>query len=121
MLFRSGLKAPGTIIAQVIAVAPATGTTTTPGDPPTLVVTYLSVTSFEDGMTLGQVQGTISTPFATTIGNAGGTTSIGPSSVASISAGVFYVVNGYNQIQNADGTTTKYTIGNFVNVLPQPA
>lgn len=114
-----GLSAPGSIVAQVIAVAPATGTTTTPGDPPTLVVTYLSGNHFEDGMTLGQVQGTISTPFASTIGTAGGSTSVGTSSVASISAGVFYVVNGYNQIQNTEGATTKYTIGNFVNVLPQ--
>lgn len=114
-----GLSAAGSIVAQVIAVAPATGTTTTPGDPPTLIVTYLSGNHFEDGMTLGQVLGTVSTPFASTIGTAGGTTSIGTSSVASISAGVFYVVNGYNQIQNESGATTKYSIGNFVNVLPQ--
>jgi hypothetical protein len=116
-----GLSSPGSIVAQVVAVAPATGTTTTPGDPPTLIVTYLSGNHFEDGMTLGQVLGTVSTPFASTIGTAGGTTSIGTASVASISAGVFYVVNGYNQIQNKNGETTKYSIGNFVNVLPQTA
>ena len=45
--------------------------------------------------------------------------SVGNSSVASISAGVFYVVNGYNQVVASDGTTTKYSIGNFVNVNPQ--
>ena len=74
----------GTILAQVIAVSPATGTTTIPGDPPTLIVNYLSGTQFSDGMTVYLSTGIVSTPFATTIGNLGGTTSIGGSSVASI-------------------------------------
>jgi len=109
----------GTINARVIATAEATGNATVAGDPPTLVVTYLSGTQFSDGMTVYiQTASTIS-PAATTIGSTGGTTSVGNSSVASISAGVFYVVNGYNEIINADGTSTNYSIGNFVNVLPQ--
>ena len=108
----------GTILAQVITTSAATGTTTVPGDPPTLIVNYLTGTQFSDGMTLYYVRGTTNTPFATSIGTSG-TTSVGSSSVASISEGVFFVVNGYNEINNGDGTTTKYQIGNFVNVLPQ--
>ena len=109
----------GTINARVIATAEATGNATVAGDPPTLVVTYLSGIQFSDGMTVYVQSATASSPSATTIGTSGGTTSVGNSSVASISAGVFYVVNGYNQIIAADGTTTKYSIGNFVNVTPQ--
>ena len=113
----------GSINARVIATAEATGTAITPGDPPTLIVTYLSGTQFSDNMDVyvktfagGQ---TSSIPSATTIGIVGGTTSVGSSSVASIGAGVFYVVSGYNQALNADGATSQYSIGNFVNVLPQ--
>ena len=107
------------IIAQVIAVAPATGTTVNPGDPPTLIVTYLTGQQFSDGMTIYKVAGTSVTAIATTIGTSGGTTSIGNSSIASISSGVFYVVNGYNNVVGANGQTNKYSIGNFVNVNPQ--
>ena len=107
------------IIAQVIAVAPATGTTVNPGDPPTLIVTYLTGQQFSDGMTIYKVAGTSVTAIATTIGTSGGTTSIGNSSIASISSGVFYVVNGYNSVVGANGQTNKYSIGNFVNVNPQ--
>jgi len=109
----------GSIVARVIAAAEATGNATVSGDPPTLVVSYLSGTQFSDGMTIYIQKPTSLSPAATSIGTAGGTTSVGPSSVASISAGVFYVVNGYNDIVNANGTTTQYSIGNFVNVLPQ--
>ena len=46
---------------------------------------------------------------------------MGFSSVASISDGVFYIVNGYSQstTPNDDGSFTKYSIGNFVSVQPQ--
>jgi hypothetical protein len=83
-----------------------------------LIVTYLSGTQFTDAMQIFCVDGSVYT--ATIIGSAGGTTGIGSSSVASISEGIFYIVNGYSQsnTQNADGTYTKYSIGNFVSVQP---
>ena len=109
----------GTIVARVIATSEATGNAITAGDPPTLIVTYLSGGNFSDAMTVYITTGTISTPTATTIGVSGGTTSIGKSSVASISSGVFYVVNGYNEVSNSTGVVNQYSIGNFVNVLPQ--
>ena len=109
----------GTIVARVIATSEATGNAVTPGDPPTLIVTYLSGGNFSDAMTVYINNGASSTPTATTIGLTNGTTSVGSSSVASISAGVFYVVNGYNEVTNAAGAVNQYSIGNFVNVLPQ--
>jgi len=109
----------GTIIARVIATAEATGNATTAGDPPTLIVTYTSGGQFTDGMTIYIQTSTSKTSAATTIGTSGGTTCTGLSSVASISDGVFYVVNGYDQIIEANGTTVPYTIGNFVNVSAQ--
>ena len=108
----------GTINARVIAAAEATGTAVTIGDPPTLVVTYLSGQQFSDGMTIYIQNPASVSPVATSIGVPGGTTSVGNSSVASISAGVFYVVNGYNSVLSTTGAT-QYSIGNFVNVLPQ--
>ena len=109
----------GTVLAKVIATAEATGSGAVAGDPPTLIVTYLSGPQFTDGMTILPTDGTnigatVST--STTL-----QASTGYSSVASISDGVFYVVNGYSQsgTQNADGSYTNYSIGNFVNVSPQ--
>ena len=107
------------VVAQVIATAAATGTSVNPGDPPTLIVTYLTGQQFTDASTLYLIQGTSTTAFAQTIGTTGGSTCTGYSSVASIAAGVFYVVNGYNQVNSATGVTSKYSIGNFVNVNPQ--
>ena len=106
----------GTIVARVIATAEATGTDANPGDPPTLIVSYSSGVQFTDGLTL-YVAGT-DQPFATTIGTLGGTTCTGLSSVASISNGVFYVVNGWSlsNTPNPDGSYSKYSIGNFVSV-----
>ena len=110
----------GTIIAKVIAVEAETGNqTSVVSDPPTLIVTYLSGKQFSDGMDVYRKIGLTTIPFATTIGTAGGTTSVGTSSVASISQGVFYVVNGYNTVTNTDGTTSKFSIGTFVNVPNQ--
>ena len=109
----------GNILARVIATAEATSPGTTLGDPPTLIVTYISGIHFSDNM---QVFTTDNTNFiATTIGVTGGTSSVGSSSVASISPGIFYIVNGYNNssIANSDGTFNKYSIGNFVSVLQQ--
>jgi hypothetical protein len=109
----------GTILAKVIATAEGTGVDISSGDPPTLVVTYLSGTRFTDGQFLAPSDGT--NIAATTIGSAGGTTCTGLSSAASISDGVFYVVNNSytSSTQNQDGTYSKYSIGNFVSVQPQ--
>jgi hypothetical protein len=101
----------GTILAKVVATAEATGTDAAAGDPPTLVITYLSGIQFTNGSTIRTTDNS-----ATAI-----LSSSGLSSVASISDGVFYVVNGYSysNTQNADGTYSKYSIGNFVSVQPQ--
>ena len=109
----------GQVIAKVIKTAEATGTDIAAGDPPTLIVTYLSGSQFSDGMDIFPVDG--SNFAATIIGTLGGSTGVGLSSVASISDGVFYIVNGYSQssTQNEDGSYTKYSIGNFVSVQPQ--
>jgi hypothetical protein len=109
----------GTIVAKVIATAESTGTSTTAGDPPTLILSYRSGIHFSDATLIIPSDGT--NLGATTIGTAGGTSCSGLSSVASISDGVFYVVNGYSQssVANSDGSFTKYSIGNFVAVQPQ--
>jgi hypothetical protein len=109
----------GQVIAKVIKTAEATGTDAAAGDPPTLIVTYLSGGQFSDGMDIFPADG--SNFAATIIGTIGGSTGIGLSSVASISDGVFYIVNGYSQssTQNEDGSYTRYSIGNFVSVQPQ--
>ena len=109
----------GTVLARVIATSEATGTTVSAGDPPTLIVTYLSGIQFSDGMNIIPNDGTnIGATIATSTST---NPSTGKSSVASVSDGIFYVVNGYSQssTQNADGTYSKYSIGNFVAVTPQ--
>jgi hypothetical protein len=105
----------GSIVARVIATAESTGEG---GDPPTLIVSYLSGSQFTDGLVIYSFDGT--TILATTIGTVGGTTCSGRASVASITQGVFYVVNGYNisTEQNQDDTFSRYSIGNFVSVQP---
>lgn len=109
----------GTVLAKVIKTAEQTGTDVEAGDPPTLIVSYISGVRFTDGMHLFPTDGTALD--ATTIGTIGGSTSTGLASVASISDGVFYIVNGYSQSQtrNSDGTFSKYSIGNFVSVQPE--
>jgi hypothetical protein len=109
----------GTVQAKVIATAEATGTSINPGDPPTLIVSYLSGVQFVDGNSVYPTDGTNIT--ATVSTSTSTTPSTGLSSVASISSGVFYIVNGYSQSStaNADGSYTNYSIGNFVQVNPQ--
>jgi len=109
----------GTILAKVIAVSEATNNGTVAGDPPTLIVNYISGTYFSDNMILSTTDG--SNYSASTIGVDGNTISTGKSSVASISTGVFYVINGYNTstVANGDGSFNKYSIGNFVTVPQQ--
>jgi len=98
----------GTVFAKVVATEEAVS-----GDPPTLFITYLSGSKFSAGDlilsssgTTAQIAPTDFTGFATT---------------ASISEGVFYIVNGYSfsSVQNDDGTYSRYSIGNFVSVQPQ--
>jgi hypothetical protein len=110
----------GTILAKVIATTEATGTATNPGDPPTLIVTYLSGgLQFTDGETIIPTDGSSFAAQVTT--STASNPSTGLSSAASISSGVYYIVNGYSQSStpNADGTYTTYSIGNFVQVNPQ--
>jgi hypothetical protein len=109
----------GTILAKVIGTSEQTGTSTNPGDPPTLVISYLSGVKFTDASRILTTDN--SNLFATTTGITGGSTCTGSSSTASVSDGVFYVVNGYSvsSTQNQDGSYSKYSIGNFVSVQPQ--
>ena len=109
----------GSILARVIATVEATGTATNPGDPPTLIVSYISGVMFSDAQTIYPTDGT--NIAATTIGVTGGTTCTGLSSTVSISQGVFYVVNGWSlsSVENSNGTYSKYTMGHFVSVQPQ--
>ena len=104
----------GTVLAKVIAISETTTIGTIQGDPPTLVVSYLSGGRFTDGQTIYCADGTnIHAIVATSTTNA---PSVGFSSTASISNGVFYIVNGYSQ---SSTTNVKYSIGNFVQVNPQ--
>ena len=96
----------GLIRARVIAVVAATGTAGE-GDPPTLIVTYLSGSQFTNGQT---VYDSLSNLAATTI-TVGAT---GLSSVASIAQGVFYISSNYT---NSDGIVISN--GVFVQVNPQ--
>jgi hypothetical protein len=108
----------GTILAKVIETTESTGTDVVSGDPPTLIVNYISGVRFTDNMT---VYTSDNSTTVTTIGATNGTTCTGLSSVASISEGVFYVRNGFytSSTQNEDGTYSKFAIGNFVSVQPQ--
>ena len=100
----------GNVIAKVVAVSEATDADPTLGDPATLMVTYLSGEKFLDNDLVYAAEN--SSLVAETI--VSGAT--GNGSVASISEGVFYVVNGFNI---SETTNTKYHIGNFVNVIAQ--
>jgi len=111
-------NATGTVTAKVLKVVQGTSTNVTIGDPPTLIVSYFSGVKFTDDEVVITVDTGVS---ATTIGTAGGTSCTGYASIASISEGVFYVVNGFktSTVQNDDGTYSKFSVGNFVSVQPQ--
>lgn len=102
-------SATGTVVAKVITALDATSTDTV-----TLIVSYLSGVQFTDDITI-QTNDSGSTQYATTTGTVGGSTCTGLSSVASISKGVFYIVNGYSTTSSG----ANYSIGNFVQVNPQ--
>ena len=97
----------GTILATVIATVPSTGVN---GDPPTLIVSYLSGGSFPDSAVIYIVNANYTSGSAQSIT----TQSTGPSSAASISQGVFFVSSNYTNI-NGEIITN----GAFVQVNPQ--
>ena len=107
----------GTVLAKVVAYKE--GSLIDTNEPPTIIINYYSGAQFTDAMTVSCVDG--SSTVALTIGQAGGTTCSGKASTASISQGVFYIVNGYSNSStpNPDGSYSKYSVGNFVSVLPQ--
>ena len=106
----------GVVLAKVIATVETTSSGTVVGDPPTLIVSYLSGAQFSDGMTIATttLQTTQYATIATSSIAAGNST--GTSSTASVANGTFYIVNGYS-VSQTNGQT--YTIGNFVDVSPQ--
>ena len=106
----------GVVLAKVIATVETTTVGTVVGDPPTLIVSYLSGAQFTDGMTIATttLQTTQFATIATSSITAGNST--GTSSTASIANGTFYIVNGYS-VSETNGQT--YSIGNFVDVSPQ--
>lgn len=109
--------ASGVVLAKVIATVETTTSGTVVGDPPTLIVSYLSGAHFTDGMLIATTT-TQTTQYATiaTSVPTSGNYSTGLSSTASIADGVFYIVNGYSV---SETTGQKYSIGNFVNVSAQ--
>ena len=87
----------GSVLARVIAVADATG-----GDPPTLILSYLSGPKFGDGDTVYDIESNLAVTAITTA-------STGLSSTAHITQGVFYVLG--NFVTNTDKTVvlSKYS------------
>jgi hypothetical protein len=105
----------GTVLARVLAVSESTTIGGLVGDPPTLIVSYISGQKFENGDVIYTAD---SSNFVAKLQSTGAT---GGSSIAHIDDGVFFIVNGYNisNIQNPDGSYSKYSIGHFVGVQSQ--
>jgi hypothetical protein len=99
-------NATGTVLAQVISVVAATGTTGA-GDPPTLIISYKSGDQFQDDDIVFDVTSNLAA-------QAQALDATGLSSVASIAQGVFYVSSNYTR---SDGITI--SDGLFVQVNPQ--
>jgi len=91
----------GTVLAKVIQVAQATGTSVT-SDPPTLIVSYQSGGQFTDNSTLYVVNNPNLSANTITIN------STGSSSVASIANGVFYVLGNFVQVNPSTIILDKY-------------
>ena len=112
----------GTILARVIATIETTSSGSSIGDPATLIVTYLSGPQFSPGDYISTTSGiTYLATVAAAVTYTSNNTTItvpptGLSSTASIANGAFYIVNGYSE---SDSTQQTYSIGNFVDVLPQ--
>jgi hypothetical protein len=100
---------------KVRAYVVATEEGVTDGDPPTLILTYSSSAKFTNSANVLFLD-TLEVGATAVTANSNGS-----SSIASVANGVFYVVNGYSTSskENDDGTYNKYSIGNFVDVLPQ--
>jgi len=100
---------------KVKAFVIATDEGVTGGDNPTLILSYSSSSKFTNSSNVRFLDTLEVGATAVTVN------STGSSSVASVANGVFYVVNGYSMSskENDDGTYNKYSIGNFVDVLPQ--
>ena len=111
-LNRTVQNAYGNVVARVVATAEATT-----ADPyPTLMLNYFTGTTFANN-SLVTISDTAYSYTANSISS--GATGLG--SIATIANGVFYIVNGYSYSDTLDsnGNPLKYSIGNFVNVLPQ--
>lgn len=112
----------GTILAKVIATIETTTSGSIIGDPATLIVNYLSGPQFSAGDVISTTSGItyLATVAATTTYISNNVTITVPptglSSTASIANGAFYIVNGYSE---SSSTQQLYSIGNFVDVLPQ--
>ena len=90
----------GTVLARVIAVAAATGSSGV-GDPPTLILSYKSGTRFTDSDIIYDTASNLAAQALTSA-------STGSSSVASIAQGVFYVLGNFVQVSPATIVLDKY-------------
>ena len=90
-------NATGTVVARVIAYAPATGT-----DPATLVVSYKSGSQFQDGDVVYDTASNLAAQAVLT-------NATGLSSVASIAQGVFYILGNFVQISASTTILEKYS------------
>ena len=111
-LNRTVQNAYGNVVARVVATAEATD-----ADPyPTLMLNYFTGTTFANNSLV-----TISDAAYSYTANSISSGATGLGSIATIANGVFYIVNGYSYSDTLDsnGNPLKYSIGNFVNVVPQ--
>jgi hypothetical protein len=102
----------GNVVARVVATSEATD-----AEPyPTLMLNYFTGTTFANNSLV-----TISDVAYNYTANSISSDATGLGSIATIANGVFYVVNGYSYSETLDsnGNPLRYSIGNFVNVLPQ--
>ena len=107
----------GMVVADVIAVSEKTGSSGEAGDPPTIIVNYLSGSMFKNGDLVYIKEDGRKTPLAITTTNSESCT--GRSSTASVDEGVYFVMNGTTPVLSDTGETVDYKIGNFVTVQKQ--
>ena len=91
-------NADGTVVARVLSTAPSTGTG---GDPPTLVVSYLSGSTFANNDIIYDSTSNLAVQ-ALEFG------ATGQSSVASVANGVFYVLGNFVQVNESTTILSKY-------------
>ena len=109
--------ASGMVTADVIAVSEKTGSSGEAGDPPTIIVNYLSGSMFKNGELVYVKEDGRKIPLAITTTNSEKCT--GNSSTASVDEGVYFVMNGTTPVISDTGETVDYKIGNFVTVQKQ--